>query len=71
MSTEVKIRRMTFSVFYNKNLEFQPTALSSANLLLISEKRFKYSSFVVFFLKFDEYIIKKNEESHSIFHYKN
>ena len=70
MSIEVKIRRMTFSVFYKENLEFQSTAFSSGILLFLSENRFKHLSLIVLFLKSHEYTIKKKEESHSIFCYK-
>ena len=63
MSTEVKIRRMTFFVFYNKNLEFLSTAFSSTILLLLPENRFKLSSLVAFFLKSDEYIITPTLEN--------
>ena len=68
MSTEMKIRRMTFSVFlyvhqkpYVYQLELQPTNFSRAILLLLLKNRFKHSSFVVFFLKSDKFMLKERK----------
>ena len=47
---------------YSKNLDFQLTAFSSVILLLSSENRFKHSSLLVFFLKSDEFMLKKERK---------